>query len=183
MTTQVDVASCRVPVVDVIQAVAEYPNRKQAVQAWIRVHKKEPSLLQKVGEPIQVNGKGQHKHCADAETLHKILAMIPNNTNVQARRQMCKHMISWTSVIRAQQAEAQQPVEDEFRDDNQDGESDKDEMDTQGEGVELNNRAVVQRPGYVCLQQEDGSSGVYIEVTYQTIFPPPLEEVTVKNRT
>ena len=56
--------------------------------------------------------------------------------------------------------------------DNADSMSGRNAMPAQGEGVELNNRAVVQRPGYVCLQKEDGSSDVYVKVTYQTASLP-----------
>jgi len=78
----------------VIQAVAQYPNRQQAVQAWINVHKQDPSLLQQVGKPIQVNGKGNAKHCANASTMTEILMLIPNNKHTKAYRRRCCDIIA-----------------------------------------------------------------------------------------
>jgi hypothetical protein len=74
--------------------VGDYRTIDEAGRVWGRMHTRDPTLLEQVGEMIRINQKGQAKHCADAETLVEILLLVPNNANTRVYRRRCSKIIS-----------------------------------------------------------------------------------------
>jgi hypothetical protein len=77
-----------------IQVVGGYSTIDEAGRVWGRIHNKDPSILEHVGEPMKINGRGNAKHCADAQTMVEILIMVPSNSHTRAYRRRCSEIIA-----------------------------------------------------------------------------------------
>ena len=60
-----------------------------AKHQWDTIAASHPQLAERVGAPIQVNGFGKHKLCADLPTMLEILWLLPTNPRTAAFRVKC----------------------------------------------------------------------------------------------
>jgi hypothetical protein len=58
-----------------------------------RIYKKDPTLVEQVGEMMKINGRGNPCKCADSKLMIEILWAIPDNDTTRAYRRQCADII------------------------------------------------------------------------------------------
>ena len=83
----------KVPIAKVVEIIGGYKDADVTRVVMNRIYKKDPTLVQQVGEMMKINGRGNPCKCADSKLMIEILWAIPDNDATRAYRRQCADII------------------------------------------------------------------------------------------
>jgi len=86
---QMDYETHKIPMVETLQMVCGFENAKLAGKCLARICDRHPSFLERLGDPVRLNRKGNKRFCADLSLACDILKLAPTKRVPLSHIELC----------------------------------------------------------------------------------------------